>query len=88
MVATITSPDSSVKIRIKGGSGNYKIYTSFQPMQKPGFVESLERKYNLVEIKNLQEGKGYFVIQCKKSQQETILEDIEELLYENRIFHN
>ena len=53
MKSTITTPDELTTLRIEGSSGTYKIFSSFRPMESPAFVDAVDRKYNLAEIKNL-----------------------------------
>ena len=36
------------------------------PMESPAFVDAVDRKYNLAEIKNLSGGKGYFLFLQKR----------------------
>ena len=74
MKSTITT------LRIEGSSGTYKIFSSFRPMESPAFVDAMDRKYNLAEIKNLSDGKGYFLVHLNKKQQETIQEDLNAIL--------
>ena len=62
MKSTITTPDELTTLRIEGSSGTYKIFSSFRPMESPAFVDAVDRKYNLAEIKNLSGGKGYFLV--------------------------
>lgn len=80
MKSTITTPDELTTLRIEGSSGTYKIFSSFRPMESPAFVDAMDRKYNLVEIKNLSDGKGYFLVHLNKKQQETIQEDLNAIL--------
>lgn len=60
MKSTITTPDELTTLRIEGSSGTYKIFSSFRPMESPAFVDAVDRKYNLAEIKNLSGGKRLF----------------------------
>lgn len=53
MKSTITTPDKLTTLQIEGSSGTYKIFSSFRPMESPAFVDAVDRKYNLAEIKNL-----------------------------------
>lgn len=76
MKSTITTPDELTTLRIEGSSGTYKIFSSFRPMESP----AMDRKYNLAEIKNLSDGKGYFLVHLNKKQQETIQEDLNAIL--------
>ena len=76
MKSTITTPDELTTLRIEGSSGTYKIFSSFRPMASPAFVDAVDRKYNLVEIKNLSDGKGYFLVHLNREQQKTIQEDL------------
>ena len=69
MKSTITTPDELTTLRIEGSSGTYKI-----------FVDAVDRKYNLAEIKNLSGGKGYFLVHLNREQQETIQEDLNAIL--------
>lgn len=62
MKVTIITPDELTTLRIEGSSGTYKIFSSFRPMESPAFVDAIDRKYNLAEIKNLSDGKGYFLV--------------------------
>ena len=64
----------------EGSSGTYKIFSSFRPMESPAFVDAVDRKYNLAEIKNLSGGKGYFLVHLNREQQETIQEDLNAIL--------
>lgn len=80
MKATITTPDELTTLRIEGSSGTYKIFSSFRPMESPAFVDAVDRKYNLAEIKNLSGGKGYFLVHLNREQQETIQEDLNAIL--------
>ena len=81
MKSTITTPDELTTLRIEGSSGTYKIFSSFRPMESPAFVDAVDRKYNLAEIKNLSGGKGYFLVHLNKKQQETIQEDLNAVSY-------
>lgn len=83
MKATITTPDELTWLRIEGRSGTYKIFSSFRPMEFPAFVDAVDRKYNLTEIKNLSGGKGYFLVHLKRAQQSTIYEDLNAILCES-----
>ncbi|CAG9915635.1 hypothetical protein BOVA208_395 [Bacteroides ovatus] len=80
MKSTITTPDELTTLRIEGSSGTYKIFSSFRPMESPAFVDAVDRKYNLAEIKNLSGGKGYFLVHLNREQQETIQEDLNAIL--------
>ncbi|WP_373123408.1 hypothetical protein [Bacteroides caccae] len=80
MKSTITTPDELTTLRIEGSSGTYKIFSSFRPMESPAFVDAVDRKYNLTEIKNLSGGKGYFLVHLNREQQETIQEDLNAIL--------
>lgn len=82
MKATITTPDELTILQIEGSNGTYKIFSSFRPTESPTFVDAIEQKYNLMEIKNLSNGKGYFLVHLNKQQQETIIEDLNAILYE------
>ena len=73
MKATITTPDELTILQIEGSNGTYKIFSSFRPMESPAFVD----------IKNLSNGKGYFLVHLNKQQQETIIEDLSAILYES-----
>ena len=66
MKSTITTPDELTTLRIEGSSGTYKIFSSFRPMESPAFVDAVDRKYNLAEIKNLSGGKGYFLVHLNR----------------------
>ena len=72
MKSTITTPDELTTLRIEG--------SSFRPMESPAFVDAVDRKYNLAEIKNLSGGKGYFLVHLNREQQETIQEDLSAIL--------
>ena len=80
MKSTITTPDELTTLRIEGSSGTYKIFSSFRPMESPAFVDAVDRKYNLAEIKNLSGGKGYFLVHLNREQQKTIQEDLNAIL--------
>ena len=49
-------------------------------MESPAFVDAVDRKYNLAEIKNISGGKGYFLVHLNREQQETIQEDLNAIL--------
>ena len=76
MKVTIITPDELTTLRIEGSSGTYKIFSSFRPMESPAFVDAIDRKYNLAEIKNLSDGKGYFLVHLNREQQKTIQGDL------------
>ena len=80
MKSTITTPDELTTLRIEGSSGTYKIFSSLRPMESPAFVDAVDRKYNLAEIKNLSGGTGYFLVHLNREQQETIQEDLSAIL--------
>ena len=73
MKVTIITPDELTTLRIEGSSGTYKIFSSFRPMESPAFVDAIDRKYNLAEIKNLSDGKGYFLVHLQEKTKDSLL---------------
>lgn len=84
----ITSPDERATVRLSGHNGTYVLRTSFNPFGQRRFVDALDARYRLERVGVMDddcpgtEWQGEFTLRADKVQQQTLIEDIEEIFCE------
>lgn len=81
---SVTNAYGTARVRVSGRGfrARYELLTDFWPSEQPRFLDAMERRYRLDEIRRTETGAAiYFFI--TREQLPTLMEDIEEIFSEN-----
>ena len=62
MIQTIEAPNGAGTIRIEGSRKKYTLETSFSPFGKIDFIEELEKRMSVKQIKRTNGGQGKYTV--------------------------
>ena len=89
MIQTIEAPNGAGTIKIVGNRKKYTLETSFSPFGKIDFIEELEKRMSVKQIKRTNGGQGkYTVFLCPELNPEglTITELVTDAAEESKVF--